>query len=172
MTIAEILKVRTDRSGGPDACWPWTRSTNRRDAGYGRFTKNGVDILAHRAAWELANGEKLGADDRVLHDCDNPVCCNPKHLLRGTQKDNVADMVRKGRRAPTIGERHPGAILTDAQVVAIFLDPQPRATLARQYSVGKSTIGHIQQRTHWAHLTGHLMAPVRLDGRRERWRKT
>jgi DNA-binding NarL/FixJ family response regulator len=34
----------------------------------------------------------------VRHACDNPACCNPLHLLAGTQTDNIADMMTRNRR--------------------------------------------------------------------------
>lgn len=77
-------------------CWEWMGSTNTR--GYGHTEFNGVATAASRKAYMLHNNIIL--QDRkmlVCHSCDNPVCCNPKHLFLGTSKDNVRDMVKKGR---------------------------------------------------------------------------
>ena len=89
-----------DRSGGPDACWPWKDSVNAR--GYGKFgyvSELGkvVHINASRFALQLLQGP-LG-DMCACHHCDNPPCCNQSHLFAATNAGNAADRHAKGRDA-------------------------------------------------------------------------
>lgn len=58
-----------------------------------------VSKLVHRVVLELALGRKLKADEVVMHQCDNPICCNKAHLKAGTQTANMAEMVQRGRDA-------------------------------------------------------------------------
>lgn len=85
---------RVDRSGGFFACWPWTGPLYRD--GRGHVWYGGRLRRAHQVAWIEANGP-IPEGQGVLHTCDNPPCCNPLHLFAGTQLDNIADMVAKGR---------------------------------------------------------------------------
>lgn len=96
----ERFLSRIDRSGGPDACHPWIGKTGK--LGYalvqGSVQYQGYSFLAHRVAWALARGEE--PNERIIrHSCDNPPCCNERHLIAGTLKDNHADMIQRGRAA-------------------------------------------------------------------------
>lgn len=95
---------RVDRSGGPNACWPVRGAGND----YGRVLVGGRRVGAHRYAWEQERGP-IPDGMVVMHGCDNPPCVNVAHLSLGTQVENIADRVRKGRSAR--GNRNPGKAL-------------------------------------------------------------
>jgi len=78
----------------PSGCMEWTRATNPQ--GYGKVRINKQYFATHRLAWVLVNGP-IPDGLFVCHRCDNPPCCNVDHLFLGTMKDNMMDMVSKGR---------------------------------------------------------------------------
>lgn len=90
---------RVDKSGGDNACWEWGGRTHKN---YGTWHWNGVTEGAHRIAYRLSTADP--ADRLVLHSCDNPICCNPKHLRLGTHADNSLDRDLKRRGKPPVNK--------------------------------------------------------------------
>lgn len=87
-------KVSRPEDSDPEPCWEWQASF-RKD-GYGQVWWRKNLLSAHRVAYELHHG--LLPEGYVLrHTCDNPTCCNPHHLIAGTQEANMRDMVVRGR---------------------------------------------------------------------------
>lgn len=136
-------------------CWVWTAGINRQRGGYGMFAlRKGVIRRAHRIAWELSRDPIPDGID-VLHRCDNPPCVRPDHLFLGTDADNVADMIRKGRAARIVGSQR-SRKLTEADVAAIRearSQHVPGPVLAERYGVTKTVIYQVSRRG-WAHVGG------------------
>ncbi len=85
-----------------DGCWEWQGRTDK--CGYGGCSFMDVSITAHRAFYQLWHSVTLDGKTVVRHTCDNRKCCRPSHLVTGTQADNIADMVSRGRQHRPIGE--------------------------------------------------------------------
>lgn len=153
-----------DRSG---ECWLWTGK--RLPRGYGQVSIHHQWRYAHRASWELHNGPIPEGMD-ICHRCDNPPCVNPAHLFLGTRRDNVHDMMAKGRGA--FGDRHPSRLhpenlprgsarpesrLTEDAVRAIRdrykAGGISQSQLGREYGVTQATIFRALHGVCWAHVT-------------------
>lgn len=173
-SVAERFWPKVDRSGGPDACWPFTGCIIK-PYGHGQFDKT----TAHRIAFFLTHG-RLPAP-YGCHSCDNPPCCNPAHLFEGTAQDNIDDMIAKGRmvsaearsaalrgrmpsgdahhsraRPETMarGERNGSAVLDADRVRAIRVDLLGLSSraVARKFGVSRSTVADILHRVTWRHV--------------------
>lgn len=81
--------------GDVRSCWPW-RGAMR--GGYGLFRIGQRVFSAHRVAFAFSRGRRAPAGLVVMHACDNPPCCNPRHLRLGTKADNNRDRDAKGRQ--------------------------------------------------------------------------
>lgn len=88
--------------GSPNECWPWLASNGFRN--YGKFKIGGTYRAAHIIAYELANNRLVDykKGEIIMHSCDNPKCCNPAHLILGTQSDNIRDRELRKRNDPAL----------------------------------------------------------------------
>lgn len=135
---------RVDQSAGNDGCWPYKGS--RRSNGYGRLRIHGKYELAHRVAYRFQYGVEPGRLV-VMHKCDNPCCCNPRHLLLGTMFDNMRDCSAKGRSPLHRAKLRPH----HAQEIAARLAMgETGAALAREFNVSATAISRIRTGRTWS----------------------
>jgi hypothetical protein len=152
--FAKISTVPTETG-----CLEWTASKSKY--GYGMFNAGGEPTLAHRISY-FCHYREDPVGCCVLHACDNPACCNPYHLSKGTHADNSRDMVAKGRSASGIkngaytkperrpcGESHYRAKLNASDVLAIRADTRKQVVIAAEYGVDQPTISDIKRGKLW-----------------------
>lgn len=133
-------------------CWMWIGSV--ATDGYGKLkSKIGnrlVNERAHRVSWEIHEG-KIPKGLWVLHKCDTLLCVRRSHLFLGNGKDNVADMISKGRQ-----HYNPVRKLTYAQVAEIR-NTKPyygyQSRLAEKFDVTSSVVSEIVAGKTWKSLT-------------------
>ena len=122
--------------------------------GYGRINRDGQLVRLHRAVWERDHGA-IPYRHVVMHTCDRPDCIEPTHLRLGTQRENIADMDRKGRRVSLVGSEQRCAKLTESDIPKIRRALQWGATcaeLAGIFGVTEGMIRHIKKRRAWTHV--------------------
>lgn len=138
-----------------DTCWLWT-AHKMRLLPYGRMTVHrGWYELAHRISYVLHVGP-IPDGLHILHRCDNPSCVRPDHLFPGSNSDNVADKVAKGRQSFLLGEKHPSAKLNNASVAFIFRSRKSGVALAEEFGVSTNVICRIRRGKSWTHITSRL----------------
>ena len=125
--------------------------------GYGKIKYQGRAYIAHRLFYIL-NKEDVPKDKCVLHRCDNPSCFNLDHLFVGSNADNVADKVAKGRQyRPPTGKDHHRAMakLTEEQVKEIKMllsRGYSQADIHRDFKVSRNIVSDIANKKTWTYL--------------------
>lgn len=154
-------------------CEPWSKGRNAK--GYGvanrKIAGRWKHILAHRLAWEMANGP-IPVGKEVCHHCDNPPCVRLDHLFIGTHRENMQDSARKGRNGTHThpesnplragrpvrrvrGDEHGMAILADTDIPMVrglLLEGRSKSVIARLYGVSRSTVSMIARGRTWRHV--------------------
>lgn len=154
-------------------CWIWLGGVT--GSGYGALGVDNKVKSTHRVSWNLYHGE-IPEGLCVLHTCDTKLCVNPSHLFLGTNKDNTADMLKKGR-GPSLAQRahsnrkrgaaHPSVIkpeclkrgvehhsakIKESDVLDIRNSKETGVYLARVYGLSTVTVSRIRRRMIWRHV--------------------
>lgn len=88
----ERFWLYVEKPRNPKHCWKWIGTKDSK--GYSVITIKGKVVKGHRFSFFIHNGYWPNS---ACHRCDNPPCCNPKHLFNGNHADNMLDAARKGR---------------------------------------------------------------------------
>lgn len=146
-----------------DGCIYWLGTLDKDGRAVG--TLNGKKGFVTRILWEKFFGE-IPEGLCCCHKCDNPYCVNIwSHIFIGTQKENIHDMLAKGRWRPAgwtmppesvlRGEDSPNAKLTEAMIKEARLLAESglkHEAIASKFGVSRRSIGRALSGERWAHL--------------------
>lgn len=146
-----------------NSCWNWK---GYKANGYGKVNIDSAVYFAHKIALVLSGDlvspvkAELGASGEIImHTCDNRACVNPSHLKVATQKDNMQDAKKKGRKwfGETAGEGNGRAKLTEnivSKLRARFRSGEKVQvySTAEQLGVSPTQIYLIRNNKSWIHV--------------------
>lgn len=148
------LAERFDQYVSPEptsGCALWTGASAGR---YGVFWLDGRNVQAHHVAFFLATG-RWPSTPVLRHKCDVSHCVEFRHLIEGTQAQNIADKVARGRQVRGEDQRggtRGGAVLNEEQVRRMRAQHAAGASLddlASEFDVDRSNVWLIVTRKTW-----------------------
>lgn len=148
-TLVERFRAKVRKT---DGCWLWTGAKTTEANPYGVIRHLTVKRLAHRVAWELEHGP-IPDGLHVCHRCDTPLCVRGDHLFLGTNAENTADKIRKGRGA--VGEQTRRAKLSAEKVLLIRSELASGATqeeVAARLGMTQGQISKVHRGAAWRHV--------------------
>jgi hypothetical protein len=163
MNLVERL-ISSCRIDDPDDCWVWTKCCS--ESGHGRISVGPFKARrmerAHRVSYRLFVGD-IPEGEVVRHRCDNPPCCNPRHLVLGSQRENVDDMVKRHRHRSGFAKLEPDQVV-DIRERAALGEPPPQ--IADAMGIALISAQRIIRRETWAtaeDMTWLFPCPVSLE---------
>jgi len=119
-------------------CWICTShcSDNR---GYPRIRRDGRQQRLSHYVFEQEYGP-IPTGMSILHSCDNPLCINPSHLAIGSHRDNMDDMVNKGRGTGKL------TLEQQEEVITSLREGVGQSVLARYYGITGQAIHRYKKR--------------------------
>lgn len=98
--VERFKEIFSELSTNENGCILWNRSEDSK--GYGVYrvqllSGSYYKLRAHKLSYLVFNGS-IQEGLVVRHICDNPHCCNPKHLILGTVQQNNQDSLDRKTR--------------------------------------------------------------------------
>jgi len=147
----------------PNDCWSWR---SHRVHGYPVLRFNGRLVKGSRLSWEVHSGLPLKDGYIMCHNCNNPECCNPRHVEPDTHQRNMDYMNECGRSVHPKGEEL-ASKLTEAGVVQMRLDyatgHYSLRTLGQKYGVSKTHARYIVSGRKWKSANGPITNPQQVE---------
>ncbi len=144
LTPDQQVKIESNISVSSSGCWNWN---GHRNHGYGVVDLKGIGrcVRLHRLMWQVYNKQEIPSEKIVRHMCHNPQCCNPQHLVLGSQAENVIDKVEADRQSK--GKGTGSAKINENIVIEIrtryAYENISFETLAKEYGLGHTIVGNI-----------------------------
>lgn len=154
MNVEARFWPKVMKPGDWESCWTWTGSKGSKNDTYGKIKlRSYVTVRTHRLSYVLYYGHVPG-DLCVCHRCDNPECVNPLHLFLGTNAENTADKVAKGRwkGGDQTGEKNGAAKLTASQVdqiKALISVGYTNTAIGKRFGITHSLVSRIRRGRSW-----------------------
>lgn len=131
--------VKDDSTG----CLVWTGALG--PFGYGYMGFRGETWRTHRLAWLMAGLDIPPDKPCVLHNCNNPPCCNVEHLRVGTKKDNLEQVAREGRGRVSLSGMPRGVRRVGNRYAAYVHVDRKQAHLGMYDSVEEAVLGRAEK---------------------------
>lgn len=148
-------------------CWECT-SHSKMNSGYLRINRKYKGTSMHRYIYELYHG-KIPEDMVVMHKCDNILCVNPEHFQLGTQKDNIQDMIKKGRKNPAKGESIGIAKVNNEiarQIIYMrYVQKMKIIDIRNKFNLAHATTSYVINFKTWTHITIPYYNLLREEGK-------
>jgi hypothetical protein len=152
--IRSIDRIVTDSRGRSYSRPSVVLRLNTAPNGYLRFRTTGGTHSVHRSVLEAFRGP-APRGFHGAHGDGNKTNCALANLRWASPQDNAADKALHGTAYRPTGESHPGAKLTEADVVAIkglLASGLKQRHVAAQTGVHFKTINSIARGKSWAHV--------------------
>lgn len=143
-----FLEAAVTSSTSECVIWPFKK--NRK--GYGAINIGGTTIETHRLVCIRAHGNPPPGKCDAAHECGQPSCINPNHIMWKTRKENAADCIRHGTKR--LGEKVHNAVLTDDDIRQIrqLCATKTQREVGKQFGIHQVHVSQIIRGKVWGHV--------------------